>query len=124
MPFLRNASFSVSDDAGDVVSKAARTVTGDSGWVDIGDAREIIAQLHADAGTGTSPTLDVKLQTSFNGTDAAAVDVPTGAFTQVLAVASAQIKSLTIFHRYIKVVWTVGGTTPSFNFGAYITVKK
>lgn len=124
MAFTRNTSIPVMSDVGDVVIKAARTVTGNSGWVDIGDAREIIAQLDADAGTGTSPTLDVKLQTSWNGADATAVDVPTGAFTQVLAVASAQIKSLTIFHRYVKVVWTVGGTTPSFNFGAYITVKK
>lgn len=124
MAFTRNTSIPVMSDVGDVVMKSARTVTGNSGWVDIGDAREIIAQLDADAGTGTSPTLDVKLQTSWNGADATAVDVPTGAFTQVLAVASAQIKSLTIFHRYVKVIWTVGGTTPSFNFGAYITVKK
>lgn len=124
MAFTRNTSIPVMSDVGDVVVKAARTVTGNSGWVDIGDAREIIAQLDADAGTGTSPTLDVKLQTSWDGADATAVDVPTGAFTQVLAAASAQIKSLTIFHRYVKVVWTVGGTTPSFNFGAYITVKK
>ena len=124
MAFTRNTSIPVMSDVGDVVMKSARTVTGNSGWVDIGDAREIIAQLDADAGTGTSPTLDVKLQTSWDGADATAVDVPTGAFTQVLAVASAQIKSLTIFHRYVKVVWTVGGTTPSFNFGAYITVKK
>ena len=124
MAFTRNTSIPVMSDVGDVVIKSARTVTGNSGWVDIGDAREIIAQLDADAGTGTSPTLDVKLQTSWNGADATAVDVPTGAFTQVLAAASAQIKSLTIFHRYIKVIWTVGGTTPSFNFGAYITVKK
>lgn len=124
MAFTRNTSIPVMSDVGDVVVKAARTVTGNSGWVDIGDAREIIAQLDADAGTGTSPTLDVKLQTSWDGADATAVDVPTGAFTQVLAAASAEIKSLTIFHRYVKVVWTVGGTTPSFNFGAYITVKK
>ncbi len=124
MAFTRNTSIPVMSDVGDAVSKSARTVTGNSGWVDIGDAREIIAQLDADAGTGTSPTLDVKLQTSWNGADATAVDVPTGAFTQVLAVASAQIKSLTTFHRYVKVVWTIGGTTPSFAFGVYITTRK
>lgn len=124
MAFTRDKSFPLLNDAGDVVSKSARTLTGNSGWVDIGHAREIIAQLAADAGTGTSPTLDVKFQTSWDGTDATAADVTTGAFTQVLAAASAQMKSLTIFHRYIKVVWTVGGTTPSFNFGVYITVRK
>lgn len=123
MAFIRNDSFSVRSDAGDAVSKAVRTATGNSGWIDIGDAREIIAQIDSDAGTGTSPTLDVKIQTSWNGTDATAVDVPSGAFTQVVA-ASMQLKSLTVFHRYIKIVWTLAGTTPSFNFGAYLTVKK
>lgn len=124
MAFIRNDSFSVRSDAGDAVSKAVRTATGNSGWIDIGDAREIIAQIDSDAGTGTSPTLDVKIQTSWNGTDATAVDVPSGAFTQVVA-ASMQLKSLTVFHRYIKIVWTLAGTaSPSFNFGAYLTVKK
>jgi len=109
---------------GDIVAKSARTVTGNSGWVKIGDAKELIAQLDADAGTGTSPTLDVKLQTSWNGTDATAVDVPTGAFTQVLAAASAQIKSVSAMHGFVKVVWTITGTTPSFAFGVYITSRK
>ena len=110
--------------SGDITTKAARTITGDSGWVDIGDATEIIAQLDAAAGTGTTPTLDVKFQTSFDGTDANAVDVPAGAFTQVLGAASAQIKSIAVFHRYVKVVHAIAGTTPSFNFGVYITVRK
>lgn len=123
MPFTRNNNIPLFNDGGDVVSKAARTVTGASAWVDIRDAREIVAQLHSDAGTGTAPTLDVKIQTSYDGLDATAVDIPTSAFTQVLAVASMQIKSLPIVHRYIKIVWTITGTTPSFNFGVYLTVK-
>lgn len=106
-----------------IVAKSARVVTGDSGWLDLYDAKEIIAQLHSDAGTGTTPTLDVKFQTSYDGTDATAVDVPSGAFTQVAAAASAQIKSLTMLHQYVKVIWTIAGTTPSFNFGVYITAR-
>lgn len=123
MAFTRNASMPVLFDAGDAVAKSARTVGGNSGWIDIGDAREVIAQLDADAGTGTTPTLDVKIQTSWNGVDATAIDVPGGAFTQVVA-ASAQIKSAAVVHRFIKVIWTIGGATPSFNFGAYITARK
>lgn len=124
MAFTRNDSFSIQAEAGDVVAKAARTATGNSGWVNIGDAKEIVAQLQSDAGTGTSPTLDVKFQTSYDGIDATAIDLPSGAFTQVAAAASGQIKTLTGVHRFIKVVWTIAGTTPSFNFGVYITTRK
>ena len=124
MAFTRNQSFSIQADAGDVVAKSARTVTGNSGWVNIGDAKEIVAQLQSDAGTGTSPTLDVKFQTSYDGTDATAIDMTSGAFTQVAAAASGQIKTLTGAHRFVKVVWTIAGTTPSFNFGVYITTRK
>lgn len=124
MPFIRDTSYPVVGASGDAVAKAARTVTGDSGWIDIGSAAEVIAQIDSDAGSGTSPTLDIKIQTSFNGTNATAVDVPTGAFTQIAAAASMQIKSVTVMHRFIKINWVIGGTAPSFNFGAYITARK
>lgn len=124
MAFFRDIYISPSNPTGDAVVKTARTASGGSGWMDIGDTRELIAQLQSDAGTGTTPTLDVKFQTSFDGTDATAVDVPTGAFAQVIAASSAQIKSLTTLHRYVKVVWTIGGTTPSFAFGVYLTARR
>lgn len=120
MAYSRNIHEAINSDTGDAVTKAPRTVSGNSGWIHLGNVRELIAQIDSDAGTGTTPTLDVKLQTSFDGADATAVDVPSGAFTQVVA-ASKQIKRLTDFHQYVKVVWTIAGTTPSFNFGVYFT---
>lgn len=124
MSFSRDAGITPINPSGDAVAKAARGVSGNSGWIDVGDAREIVAQLDAAAGTGTTPTLDVRLQTSFNGSDATAVDVPAGAFSQVAGAASAQIKSVTVFHRFVKVAWTIGGTTPSFDFGVYLTARR
>jgi hypothetical protein len=124
MSFVRDTALPFLFGAGDIVSKAARTVSGSSGWIDVGDVKELIAQLDADAGTGTSPTLDVKFQTSWNGSDATAIDAPSGAFTQVTSAASAQIKSLTVMHRYVKVLWTIGGTAPSFGFGVYLTARR
>lgn len=124
MAYIKAEGLSILSGTGDVVAKSARTVTGNSGWVNIGDAKEIVAQLQSDAGTGTSPTLDVKFQTSYDGTDATAIDMTSGAFTQVAAAASGQIKTLTGAHRFVKVVWTIAGTTPSFNFGVYITTRK
>lgn len=124
MAYIKTEGLPSLSGTGDIVTKAAQTVTGASAWVSIGDAKEIVAQLQSDAGTGTSPTLDVKFQTSYDGTDATAIDLPNGAFTQVAAAASGQIKTLTGAHRFVKVVWTIAGTTPSFNFGVYITTRK
>lgn len=124
MPYLRDTTQNILWGTGDAVVKQARIVTGNSGWIDIGDVSGIVAQLHSDAGTGTTPTLNVKLQTSYNGSDTTEIDVPSGAFTQVVAAASAQIVSVTAVHRFVKLVWTITGTTPSFNFGVYITTRK
>lgn len=124
MAYVNTEGLSVSSGSGDMVAKAAKTATGNSAWIDIGEAKELVIQLLSDAGTGTSPTLDVKFQTSYNGTDAAAVDLPNGAFTQVVAAASNQLKTITAGHRFVKVVWTLTGTTPSFNFGVYVTTRR
>lgn len=126
MPYANNGMTSRASRraTGDAVAKSARTASGASAWLDIGDVRELVMQLQSDAGTGTAPTLDVKLQTSFDGTDANAIDVPTGSFTQVTTGASNQIKAVTVFHPFIKVIWTIAGTTPSFNFGVYLTGKE
>lgn len=125
MAFSRDTGLVAVSPSGDPVAKQARTVNGDSGWLDIGDARALIAQLQSDAGTGTTPTLDVKVRTSYDGTDATAIDVPTGAFTQVGAAASNQILNLATFHRFVKVMWTIGGTaTPTFNFGVYLGARR
>lgn len=125
MAFIKDAGLPSLTATGDVLAKIARTATGASAWIDAGDFRELIVQLHSDAGTGTAPTLDVRLQTSYDGTDANAVDIPTGSFTQVVAAASNQIKGLTAAHRFIKVIFTIAGTvTPSFNFGVYVSAKR
>lgn len=121
---MRDTTLFIHTKAGEVVAKSARTVSGASAWVDLGNAKELVIQLQADAGTGTLPTLDIRIQTSYAATDATAIDVPAGALTQVLAAASAQIKTLSVMHRYVKVAWTITGTTPSFNFGVYATMKN
>lgn len=107
-----------------MAAKSARIASGATDWFDLGTVKEIVMQLDADGGTGTTPTLDVKFQTSYDATDATAIDVPSGAFTQVSAASSGQINTATIMHRYVKVIWTITGTTPSFNFGVYATSRN
>jgi hypothetical protein len=84
--------------------------------------------LNASAGTGTTPTLDVKLQHSDDNSTFA--DVPAGAFTQVTDVAGTagvQVKRVNVsdLKRYLRVVGTIAGTTPSFDFGIeFVGIKK
>jgi len=84
--------------------------------------------LNASAGTGTTPTLDVKLQHSDDNSTYA--DVTGGAFTQVTDVAGSagvQVKKINVsdLKRYVRVIGTIAGTTPSFDFGVeFIGIKK
>mgnify|MGYP001827259590 CR=1 FL=1 len=84
--------------------------------------------LNASAGTGTSPTLDVKLQHSDD--DSTYEDVNSGAFSQVTdAAETAGVKVMKLnisdLKRYLRVVGTIAGTTPSFDFGVeFVGITK
>lgn len=73
--------------------------------------------LDADHQSGTSPTLDVKLQTSPNGTDW--VDVPNMAFPQVTTTDKVYGLPLNEVEdyllSYVRVVCTLGGTSPDYD---------
>lgn len=104
------------------LAAAARTATVNGSGADLwgvaGRAREVIAVLSSAAGTGTTPTLDVKLQESDDNssfTDIAAANIAGGAqFAQVTTVASFQERIYRPQKRYVRAVATIGGTTPSF----------
>jgi len=95
---------------------AARTASANTTGVDI-SAYEGLCLIVADsaAGTGTSPTLDAKLQ-ECDTSGGTYTDVPNAAFTQVTGTASQQKLVLDIGPRkkFLRVAYTVGGTTPSF----------
>lgn len=84
--------------------------------------------LNASAGTGTNPTLDVKLQHSDD--DSTYEDVTGGAFTQVTDVAGSagvQVKRINVsdLKRYVRAIGTIAGTTPSFDFGVeFVGIEK
>jgi len=98
----------------------ARTATGGGEIYDTGEAKEFVVTLDVSAASGTTPTLDVKLQHS--AYDSVYQDLST-AFTQKTAV-SKETKVFTQFHRYVKATWTIGGTTPSFTFSIKGTARK
>jgi hypothetical protein len=67
---------------------------------------------YAPQATGTSPTLDIKIQGSDNGTSGWK---DMAAFRQITA-AKQEFVTFRPWARYVRAVWTVGGTSP--NFGA------
>ena len=86
---------------------------------------EAIVILDSEAGTGTSPTLDVKLQESANDSDWS--DISGATFTQVTD-GGAGFEKISIntndTERYLRAVATLGGTSPVFVFGVSLVYSK
>ncbi len=112
-----------------LATAARRTSTLTGTGIDVLEYEGVaLVLLNTSAGTGTSPTLDVKLQHSDDNTTFA--DVTSGAFSQVTEVAgTAGVKVMKVnvsdLKRYLRVVGTITGTTPSFDFGVeFVGIKK
>lgn len=96
---------------------AARTASGNSGAVSgFGDRSTLRAQLDATAAAGTTPTLDVVLEDTLDGTNWNVV----GTFAQKVAAGREVINVTTPFTDRLRARWTVGGTTPSFTFSVIV----
>ena len=109
------------------VATAAKTSTATSSAIDLLEFDgDILLVLDSAAGTGSSPTLDIKIQDS-DASSGTYGDLSGATFTQVTG--SASMQTLVInkdsAERYIKIVQTIGGSTPSFTFSInLIGVKK
>jgi len=101
----------------ELIAAVARTATFNGATVEIPVGRELIVTLDVTAASGTTPTLDVKLQHSPDG--AIWSDLGT-AFAQKTGVAQ-EVKVFTGIHGFVRVVSTIGGTTPSFTYSVYAT---
>lgn len=114
---------------------AALTATAQSSGIDCRDAGpDVFVILNIGAVTGTSPTLDVKLQSSINDNTANAeaaadayADITGAAFSQLTDSDANSIQTLQIHNRnerYVRLYYTVAGTNPSFLVGATVMTKK
>jgi hypothetical protein len=99
------------------IADGARTTTGNSAKVNSGGYGTAKAFLHISAASGTTPTLDVKFQDSYDGTTW--VDVASGAFAQKTTTGDSSLV-LSNVGPYLRAVATVGGTTPSFTYDLYV----
>lgn len=98
----------------------AETATGQSLPIPVSTYNEAVAFLSVTLATGTTPTLDVKVQLSPDGT--AWYDEGTS-FTQITTASTPAVKKLTGLGAYMRYVWTIGGTTPSFTFSILTSLK-
>ena len=95
-----------------LASSAARTATGTGAAVEVADRGSVRLLLDVTAASGTTPTLDVTIETSYDGSTGW---TSLGTFTQKTAVSS-QRKNFGGADRFVRASWTIGGTTPSFTF--------
>ncbi len=93
-----------------IKSSGAITANGNSGAVDVSDVEKIIIKTVVSAVSGTSPTLDITIKDSDDGSTWDTVE----SLTQITAAGTVNTRLTKPTRRYIRVDWTVGGTLPSF----------
>jgi len=106
---------------------AARTATANGTGLDIKDflgGGTVV--LHSAAGGGTTPTMNVKLQDSADNSTFA--DVSGKTFTEVDDTAGGSLQEMEVdldsLRRYIRLVVTIAGTSPSFACDAVLIARK
>lgn len=101
-----------------LVPSAAYTATANgAGMMLSGDAEYVSVLVATTAVSGTTPTLDLKLQWSNDGGQTWADAQPVDSFTQITATGNA-VKVFQAKGTWMRLVYTIGGTTPSFTFSA------
>lgn len=114
---FNGAMFSQGDPIvrGTVMGTGAKTATGNGTARQIGalSSETMYAAIHVTAVSGTTPTLDVKIQSDNNGDMSSPTDRIT--FTQMSEEGSQWgIFTTDTTDTYWRAVWTIGGGTPSF----------
>lgn len=105
----------------ELVASAARTATGTStSATGYGPAKTLRAQLNVTASSGTTPTLDVVIEDTLDGTNWNVI----GTFAQKTATGREVINITTPFADQLRVRWTIAGTTPSFTFAVATAVDN
>ncbi len=103
------------------VASAARTTTGDSGYIALPagaltgqDTLSLLVDVTAQS--GTTPTLDLAVEWSLDGGVTFAAAEPADAFNQIAAATPTTVKSFGAKGTGYRIVWTIAGTTPSYTF--------
>lgn len=103
-------------DLNTFAASAARTATGNSGAFAVGGATQIGVGVVVTAVSGTSPSMTLSIEWSFDGTNFGAGETAT-TFAAITA-AKTTHQFVAVRAPYFRLVWTITGTTPSFTFSA------
>jgi hypothetical protein len=102
------------------------TATANGSSVDTQGFRDGMVVLEVGTVSGTSPTLAVRLQDSPD--NSTFTDIPGAVFTTVTASNNTQVLRLRELNvaraRFVRAVATIGGTTPSYDFGCEILMGE
>ena len=108
------------------VATAAVTSTATSSAIDLLEYDgDVMLILDSAAGGGSSPTLDIKV-TESDATGGTYTDLSGATFTQVTGSASMQTLAINKDEckRFIKIVQTIGGSSPTFTFSINLVGLK
>ena len=101
-----------------LLPSAARTSSGNSGAFNLYDHDELLVFLNVTSVSGSSPTLDVKVQTQ----DPSGEWYELASFTQRTATGK-EAKAVTCFGENIRITYIIGGSSPSFTFSVTAVAK-
>ncbi len=102
------------------VASAARTATGNGTAFDTANIDSLNALLVITAASGTSPTLDLTLETTADGTNY----YTAGTFPQQTTTNAGISRIVGDLGALSRWKWTIAGTTPSFTFAVTTTVDR
>jgi hypothetical protein len=100
-----------------IVPSAARTTSGNSGAVAVHGASVIAVGVNVTAVSGTTPSLALSVEWSFDGVNFGAGETPV-TLAAITATKNTS-KRVDVAGPYYRLVWTITGTTPSFTFAAF-----
>ena len=109
----------------ELLPPAAQNATLNGAGVDVHLFMAAAIELHVGAVTGTTPTLNVKVQDSADNATFADLATPL-AFAQIIAAQTPTILQLDTrnVRQYVRLVATIGGTTPVFPCSAFLIAQK
>lgn len=112
MPFTTSQNQLTRGQDVTVLASGALTASGQSSAIDVGGAGTLRAQVQVSAVGGTSPSITVTIQTSH---DAGVADAwrTAGAAYSAITTATNSPWQCFVVDRYVRVSYTISGTTPS-----------
>ncbi len=95
-----------------IIESSARTTNGSGGDMQVRGGDSVRAQLNVTGASGTSPTLNVLVEDTLDGTNYNTI----ASFSQKTAAGREVINITAPFSDNLRVSWAIAGTNPSFTF--------